>query len=76
VIDVPAGGLFLRGAQGQPLTVRLRRFGGDFGPFAVALPPIPGNAGTAILIRRDAAGVPWRAQVSGIRGAIQVCALP
>jgi hypothetical protein len=74
-VTVPPGGLFLRGAQRDPLTVRLRRFGDDFGALAVGLPPLPGNAGTAIPIHRDAAAVAWRAQVSGIRGPVRVCGL-
>jgi hypothetical protein len=74
-VTVPPGGLFLRGAQRDPLTVRLRRFGDDFGALAVGVPPLPGNAGTAIPIHRDAAAVAWRAQVSGIRGPVRVCGL-
>jgi hypothetical protein len=72
---VPAGGLFLRGAQAQPLAVRLRRFGDDFGEFAVGLPPVAGRGGVTIPIHGDAAGVPWRAQVSGIRGPVLVCGI-
>jgi hypothetical protein len=75
VVAVPPGGLFVQGAQSRPLAVRLRRFGDGFGQFAVALPPIPGRTGTAIPIRRDRAPVPWRAQVSGIRGRVVVCGL-
>jgi hypothetical protein len=75
VVSVPPGGFVLTAGQATPIAVRLRRFGGDFGPFAVALPAIAGRGSVVVPIHPDSAGVPWRAQLSGVTQPVRLCAL-
>ena len=67
MVSLPPGGFVLTATQTTPVAVRLRRFGGDFGPYSVALPAIAGRASVVVPIHPDSAGVPWRAQLSGSR---------
>ncbi len=75
VVAVPAGGFILAADQPQPLAVRLRRFGPDFGPFSVALAPIAGNSAVVVPVHADSAVIPWRAQISGVQRPVRFCAL-
>ena len=75
VVKVPPGGFLLSAAQPQPLVVRLRRFGPDFGAFSVTLAPIAGNGAVVVPIHADAAAVPWLAQISGVQRPVRFCAL-
>jgi hypothetical protein len=73
--DVPSGGFFLRSAQTAPLILRLRRFGSDFGAFAVVLGPVAGTGAIEVAIHRDSAPVPWRLQVTGLQRPVLLCGL-
>ncbi len=75
-VAVPPNGFVIVPRQASVLTLRLRRFGDDFGPGAVVLSPIPGGSASAVRIHPDAASsVPWHVLVTGISAPVRICAL-